>query len=124
MRAAPRLTLSTPDEIRLSLRWIAILYGQVRASLAATSGVHFADDVVKLVLAGADAVMVASTLYRRGLQTLPTLISGVQTWLEANDYTSLDQVRGCLSQRKCPDPAVFQRANYFRALSTFVDQTV
>jgi dihydroorotate dehydrogenase (fumarate) len=121
MSVVPRLVLSTPDDLRLCLRWIALLYGRLHASLAATSGVHIADDVFKLVLAGADVVMVASTLYRHGAGVLRTLIDGVQFCLESNDYHSLDQVKGILSQRNCPDPAGFERANYTKALSSFLN---
>ncbi len=121
LRPAPRLALSTPEEMRLSLRWIALLHGRLKASLAATSGVHFADDVVKMLLAGADAVMVASTLYRHGIEILPKLVEGVRYWLESNDFLRLEQVVGLLSQRKCPDPGVFERANYTRTLASFVN---
>ena len=119
VRVVPRLTLSSPDELRLPLRWIALLSGRLNASLAATSGVHFADDVIKLILAGADAVMVASTLYRNGLEALPTLINGLGCWLEQNEFSRLEEIRGKLSQRNCPDPSVFERANYTRALTSF-----
>ena len=122
MRVLPRLALSTPDEMRLPLRWIALLHGRLHASLAATSGVHFADDVVKLLLAGADAVMVASTLYRLGVDSLRTLVEGVTLWLEANDFQSLEQAKGLLSQRKCPDPAAFERANYTKALASILNE--
>lgn len=120
MRCQPRLVLSTPEEVRLPLRWIGLLHGKLDASLAASTGAHTSDDVIKLLLVGADVVMVASTLYRRGVEGLRTLVDGVQYWLDTNDYQSLDQVRGILSQRKCPDPAAYERANYTRALSTFV----
>ncbi len=120
MRCMPKLHLSTPDEVRLPLRWIGLLYGRLEASLAASSGAHFADDVMKLLLVGADVVMVASTLYRNGVEGLRTLVDGVQYWLDGNEFQSLDQARGTLSQRKCPDPAAYERANYTRALSSFV----
>lgn len=120
MRVLPRLLFSTPGELRLSMRWIALLHGRLQASLAATTGVHEADDVIKQLLAGADVVMVASTLYRHGLEMLRTLIDGVGHWLDSNDYQSLEQVKGILSQRKCPDPAAFERSNYTKALSSFL----
>ncbi|MEX2114828.1 MAG: dihydroorotate dehydrogenase-like protein [Pirellulales bacterium] len=120
MRCLPKLALSTPEEVRLPLRWIGLLHGRLDASLAASTGAHFADDVVKLLLVGADVVMVASTLYRNGVEGLRTLVGGVQYWLDSNDFQSLDQARGTLSQRKCPDPAAYERANYTRALSSFV----
>jgi dihydroorotate dehydrogenase (fumarate) len=120
MRVLPRLTLSTPDELRLSMRWIALLYGRLDASLAATGGAHFADDVFRLLLAGADVVMVASTLYRHGVEVLRSLIDGVLLLLESNDCRSIEQVRGSLSQWKCADPAAFERSNYTKALSSFL----
>ena len=80
---------------------------------------RFADDVVKLLLAGADAVMIASTLYQHGLTVLPTLIDGLRCWLESNDYQSVSQIKGCLSQRRCADPAALERANYARSIAAF-----
>lgn len=121
-RVIPRLTLSTPDEMRLPLRWTALLHGRLRASLAATSGVRFADDVIKLLLVGADVVMVASTLYQHGLEVLPTLIDGVRFWLDSNEYGSVEQIKGSLSQRRCPDPAAFERANYAQSLASFMNE--
>jgi dihydroorotate dehydrogenase (fumarate) len=120
LRVQPRLVLSSPDELRLTLRWIALLHGRLQASLAASTGAHFADDAIKLLLAGADVVMVASTLYRHGVDGLMTLVDGVRYWLESNDYQALHQVRGTLSQRRCPDPAAFERSNYTKALSSFL----
>jgi dihydroorotate dehydrogenase (fumarate) len=120
MRVAPRLALSTHDELRLALRWIGLLHGRIRCSLAASGGIHFADDVVKLLLAGADVVMVASTLYRHGVAVLQTLVEGLVYWLESNDFQSLEQMKGILSHHKCSDPGVFERANYTKALATFV----
>ena len=122
MEVRPRLTLSTPDEIRLPLAWIAILHGRLDASLAATSGAHFADDCIKLLLAGADVIMVASVLYRHGAEVLRTLVDGVRYWLETNEYQSLEQMKGALSQRRCADPAAFERANYTKAIASFLDQ--
>ena len=120
LRPAPRLVLSSPEELRLSMRWIALLHGRLKASLAATSGIHFADDVIKMLLAGADVVMITSTLYRHGIEILPKLVDGVRYWLEMNDYPRLEQIIGTLSQRKCADPGVFERANYTRTLASFV----
>jgi dihydroorotate dehydrogenase (fumarate) len=118
MRVLPSLVLSTPDELRLPLRWIALLHGRLQASLAASGGVHGAEDVIKLLLVGADAVMVTSTLYLHGADVLRTLVDGVRHWLETNEYRSLEQIQGSLSQEKCPDPAAFERANYTKALAS------
>jgi dihydroorotate dehydrogenase (fumarate) len=119
MSVVPRLALSTPEEMRESLRAVGLLHGRLRASLAATTGVHFADDVIRLVLAGADVVMVASTLYRHGVEILPMLVDGVRYWLEMREYASIGQIRGMLSQKSCPDPGAFARANYARAISSY-----
>jgi dihydroorotate dehydrogenase (fumarate) len=120
IRVLPCLALSTPEEMRQCLRWIALLYGRLPVSLAATTGAHFADDAIKLLLVGADVVMVASTLYRHGVDALVTLVDGIRYWLESNDYQSLPQVRGILSQKRCPDAAAFERSNYTQALSSFL----
>jgi len=122
MRVAPRLALSTPDELRLPLRWVGLLHGRLSCSLAASGGAHFPDDILKLLLAGADVVMVTSALYRHGVAVLKTLIDGVRYWLESNEYKSVEQIKGVLSQHASSDSSAFERANYTRALATFVSQ--
>ena len=119
LRVTPHLALSTPDELRLPLRWIAILRPQLSASLAGTSGVHTAEDVVKLILAGADAVMTASALLRHGPEHFRVLLDGLRTWLEDRSYDSLSSIKGVLSGRDGPDRSAFERANYVRAITTF-----
>lgn len=116
LSVAPNLVLSTSDEMRLGLRWMAILRGRVGLSLAATTGIHTADDVLKMVLAGADVTMMASALLRHGPGHIATVLEGVTAWLTENEYGSLDQARGSLSQQASPDPAAFERANYMRTL--------
>ncbi|MGE5407748.1 MAG: dihydroorotate dehydrogenase-like protein [Syntrophothermus sp.] len=111
--------LSTPDELRLPLRWIAILRGRVALDLAATGGAHTSEDVVKLVLAGADVVMLASSLLRNGPGHVTSVVGGLARWLAEHEYASVDQARGSLSQVACPDPAAFERAQYMRALTTY-----
>jgi dihydroorotate dehydrogenase (fumarate) len=113
------MQLSSRDELRLPLRWIAILHGRVPVSLAATSGVHEADDVIKVLLAGADVAMSASALIRTGPEHLTEMLTGVAQWLEEQEYASVAQMKGSLSQQACPDPAAFERAHYVRALTTF-----
>ncbi len=124
LEVAPRLVLSTPDELRLALRWIAILRGRVNASLAATGGAHSADDVLKLLLAGADCVQVASCLLRNGPEHVRTLLRGMETWMIDREYASVEQLKGSLSQRNCPDPAAFERANYMKTLMSFTGELV
>jgi dihydroorotate dehydrogenase (fumarate) len=122
LEVAPHLVLSTSDELRLALRWIAILRGRVPASLAATGGAHTPDDVLKLLLAGADCVMLASSLLKKGPAHLGTLVKGVERWLAERDYTSVEQMKGSLSQQSCPDPDAFERANYMKALKSYTSE--
>jgi dihydroorotate dehydrogenase (fumarate) len=122
LRVSPHLTLSHPEELLLPLRWVSILRGRISGSLAATGGVHFADGVVKMLLAGADAVMLASVLYRNGIDCLPTLLGEVEFWLEASEFESVEQMKGTLSQKRCPNPTVFERANYMKAVTSFAER--
>ena len=116
MTVRPELHLSSNDEMRLPLRWIAILRGRVPVSLAASSGVQTSDDVVKLLLAGADAVMLASALLRDGPGLLRKLTDGLGSWLEEREYASVEQLKGSMSQETCGEPRAFERAQYVRAL--------
>ena len=115
----PQLQLSTRDELLLPMRWIAILHGRVPISLAATSGVHEVEDVVKVLLAGADVAMTASALIRHGPERLSQLLAGLAAWLDEHEYESVEQLKGSMSQASCPDPAAFERASYMRALVSF-----
>jgi len=115
----PTLHLSTSEELRLPLRWIAILRGRVDASLAATTGVHTWEDAMKLILAGADATMMASALFKHGPEHVRTVVDGIRTWLDEHEYASVEQAKGSVSQAACPDPVAFERANYMRALVSF-----
>jgi dihydroorotate dehydrogenase (fumarate) len=119
LAVAPALHLSTPVELRLPMRWIAILHGRVGADLAATGGAHGVEDVVKLLLAGADVVELASALLARGPGHLRTLRAGLADWLAAREYASVEQLKGSLSQAASPDPAAFERAQYMRALVSY-----
>src|SRR5215471_1266758 len=119
MEVAPNLTLSTPADMRLPLHWIGILYGKIRASLAATSGIYQAHDVVKLILAGADVTMLCSALMRHGITHIQRIEMDLATWLGAHGYDSLGQLKGAMSQKNCPDPSAFERAQYVRGLSSY-----
>jgi dihydroorotate dehydrogenase (fumarate) len=119
LRVVPDVTLSMPGAIRLPLRWIAILYKRVDAYLAASSGVHDATDAVKLVLAGADVVMMTSALLKHGPAHVATVLAGVEQWFGDRGYASLIQARGSLSQLASPDPLAFERSNYMRALASY-----
>ena len=115
----PRLTLSRSEELRLPLRWIAILHGRIRASLAASSGIHEVADVVKVLLAGADVAMLASALLERGPERLRELTSGLRDWLDERDYASVAQLRGSVSQRAVADPTAYERGNYVKTLRSW-----
>jgi dihydroorotate dehydrogenase (fumarate) len=124
LEVAPHLVLSTSDELRLALRWIAILRGRVDASLAATGGAHTPEDVLKLLLAGADCVMLASSLLTRGPSHVGALVKGIEAWMSEREYTSVAQMKGSLSQQSCPDPDAFERANYMKTLTTYTSEFV
>jgi dihydroorotate dehydrogenase (fumarate) len=118
LEVAPRLELSTPTELRLPLRWIAILHRRFGVSLAASTGVHTVEDVVKVLLAGADVAMMTSALLRHGPDHLRRVEAGLCDWMDGHGYETVDQLRGRLSQRSVPDPAAFERANYIRTLAS------
>jgi dihydroorotate dehydrogenase (fumarate) len=122
LEVAPHLVLSTSDELRLALRWIAILKGRVDTCLAATGGAHTPEDVLKLLLAGADCVMLASSLLRHGPGHVGTLVRGIEAWMAEREYTSVEQMKGSLSQRSCPDPDAFERANYMKTLKSYTSE--
>ena len=118
LEVAPRLELSTSVELRLPLRWVAILHRRFGVSLAASTGVHTAEDVIKTLLAGADVAMMTSALLRHGPDHLRLLESGLRDWMDRHHYETVDQLRGLLSQRSIPDPAAFERANYIKTLAS------
>jgi len=119
LEVVPRLRLSDPSELLLRVRWLAILSGRVRASLAATGGVHAVEDVVKAVMAGAHAVQLVSSLLTHGPERLAVLRQGLATWMEEREYESIGQMRGSMSLARCPDPRAFERGNYMRILQTW-----
>lgn len=115
----PHVELSTSAEIRLPLRWIAILYGRIKCDLAATSGVHTAEDVIKTVMAGASAAMILSALYQHGLGHVKVVLKGIADWMQKMDYDSITQMRGAMSQKSVAEPAAYERANYMKTLHSF-----
>ncbi len=119
MEVAPNLELSEPNEIRLPLLWIAVLAGRIDASIAATTGVRTAEQVVKYLLAGADVVMTTSSLLRNGPRHMADLVRGLAQWMADKGYDDLDQLRGAMSQRQMADPAAFERANYIKVLRSY-----
>ena len=119
LEVVPNLVLSTPAELRLVLRWIAILHGRVGCSLAATTGVDGPEEATKLILVGADVVMMASALLRHGPERLRLTVDGLRSWLVEHEYESLAQAKGSLSQKSVADPATYERANYMRTLVSY-----
>ena len=119
LEVVPDLVLSSPHEMRLPLRWIAILYDNVKASLAATSGISTGGDAIKMIMAGADVVQVCSVLLKKGVGELSVMLKDMQAWMNEHEYESVEQMKGSMSQRACPDPAAFERANYMKALSSY-----
>jgi len=118
LEVTPNLQWSTSTETRLPLRWIAILYKQINASLAATSGVHQPADLIKFLLAGADVAMTTSALLRHGIGHITDLLAGLEAWMEKMGYASVEQMQGILSRRNAPEPTCFERANYIRVLQS------
>jgi dihydroorotate dehydrogenase (fumarate) len=119
MEVTPNLTLSVPTDMRLALHWIGILFGKIRANLAATSGIYQATDVIRMVMAGADVTMLCSALMRHGIQHIQRVEMEVAAWLQKHNYKSLGEIKGIMSQKNCPDPSAFERAQYVRGLSTY-----
>jgi dihydroorotate dehydrogenase (fumarate) len=115
----PQAHLSTSDELRLPLRWTAILYKRVEADLALTGGVHTGEDVIKACMAGANCTMIASELIAKGHGRIPEILGEMNQWMEEFEYDSINQMRGSMSQQSVPDPAAFERANYMKALQSF-----
>lgn len=116
----PNVVLSDPVELRLVLRWLAILYDGIDCQMAATSGIHTAEDAIKALLAGATVTNMASALLRHGPSRLTQVRDGMRRWLEENGYESVDQARGSLSYTSVPDPGVFERTSYMKTLTSYV----
>jgi len=112
----PNVLLSTPQSLRLPLTWIGILFGRIKAGLAATSGVHGAQDVIKLLMVGANVTMLCSALMRHGINHLRHIERELREWMEEHEYESVTQMRGSMSQIRCPDPGAFERSQYMRAV--------
>ncbi|MEK7728943.1 MAG: dihydroorotate dehydrogenase-like protein [candidate division KSB1 bacterium] len=115
----PNVILSTPQAQRLPMRWIAILHGRIKASLAATSGIHEAKDIVKMLMAGANVTMLCSVLLRHGIYHLRILEQELRRWMEEHEYISVQQMHGSMSQKNCPDPSAYERAQYMKAITSY-----
>jgi dihydroorotate dehydrogenase (fumarate) len=119
LQVIPNIELSTPHDLRLPLRWIAILYGRLKIDFALTGGVHSAQDAIKAIMAGANVAMMTSELLVHGVDRLATILADLQTWMEEHEYESISTMRGSMSQCAVAEPAAFERANYMRALNSF-----
>jgi dihydroorotate dehydrogenase (fumarate) len=119
LEVRPHVILSTPQAMRLPLRWVAILYGRIKANLAATSGIHNAEDVLKMLMAGANVTMLCSTLLHNGIGHLRVIEQNLREWMEAHEYISVKQMQGSMSQKHCADPTAFERAQYMKALQSY-----
>jgi len=119
LEVVPHLLLSTSAELRLPLRWIAILYGRIEADLALTTGIHNVEDVLKGLMAGASVTMMASELLRNGISRMGDVLIDLERWLIEYEYESVNELQGSLSQLNCSEPAAFERANYMKVLSSF-----
>jgi dihydroorotate dehydrogenase (fumarate) len=119
LEVVPNLELSTSGEIRLPLRWIALLSGRLETDFALTGGIHTARDVLKAVMVGANVAMMTSALLANGINHLARILANMHVWMEEHEYSSITQMRGSMSQRSVAEPAAFERANYLKALNSF-----
>jgi len=119
LEVVPNVILSTPMDMRLPLRWIAVLYGRINADLAATSGVYTEKDVLKMIMAGAKVTQMLSSLLKFGIGHIADVITQLIYWMEINEYESLDQMRGSMSYMNVDDPSQFERANYMKVLNSY-----
>lgn len=119
LEVVPRLVLSNSAELRLPLRWVAILYGQLMADLAITTGIHSSQDVLKALMAGAKVTMMASELLQNGIRRISVILDEIQSWMNTHEYESVAQMIGSMSQQHCAEPAAFERANYMKMLASY-----
>jgi len=119
LNVRPNVLFSMPQAMRLPLTWVGILYGRIKANLAATSGIHEANDVIKMLMVGANVTMLCSSLLRRGISHLSVVEKELRDWMEAHEYQSVRQMQGSMSQKNCADPSAFERAQYMKALQSY-----
>jgi dihydroorotate dehydrogenase (fumarate) len=120
LQPEPNILLSTPFDLRLPLRWIGILYSHIKADLAATSGIHGAEDAIKVLMAGANVAMMTSAILKHGISHFSKVEQEMVHWLQEHEYESVSQLRGSVSQKHCEDPSAFERAQYMRGLKTYM----
>ena len=119
LEVVPRLVLSNSAELRLPLRWVAILYGHLMADLAITTGIHTSQDVLKALMAGAKVTMMASELLQNGIRRISVILDEIRSWMNTHEYESVGQMIGSMSQQHCAEPAAFERANYMKMLASY-----
>ncbi|MGB9598146.1 MAG: dihydroorotate dehydrogenase-like protein, partial [Candidatus Poribacteria bacterium] len=119
MTVTPNLVLSTSDELRLRLRWVAILYGRIKADMAVTGGVHTVEDVIKSILAGANVTMMTSAIMKNGINHITKLKNELAEWMDKHEYKSITEIRGKLSQQSVKEPSAFERANYMKVIKSY-----
>ena len=118
LEVRPNVLLSTPQALRLPLRWVAILCGRINASLAGTSGIHDAKDVLRMLMAGANVTMMCSVLLKKGIEHIKTVLEDVEKWMEEHEYESVRQMQGSMSHAHVDDPSAFERVQYMKALQS------
>jgi dihydroorotate dehydrogenase (fumarate) len=119
LTVVPNVLLSTSYDLRLPLRWIGVLYGHIKASLAGTGGIHTGEDVIKMIMSGADVAMLCSVLLRQGPGHVKVVLQDMEDWMKEHEYTSMAQMRGSMSQKSCINPEAFERANYMKSLQSY-----
>jgi len=119
LEVVPNVLLSSPAEMRLPLRWVAILHDKIKADIAATTGIHNAEDVIKMLMAGANVTMMASALLKNGIPWIDKVLVDIQQWMEEHEYDSVEMMRGSMSHKSVANPGNFERANYIKALQSY-----
>ncbi len=115
----PNIFLSTPQAMRVPLRWVAILYRKIKADIAATSGIHTSEDVLKMLMVGANVTMMCSALLENGPKHITKVVNDLQQWMEEHEYSSVKQMIGSMSHKSVKEPAAFERANYMKVLNSY-----
>ncbi len=119
LEVVPDLSLSSSYDMRLPLRWIGVLYGHIKANLAATTGIHTSEDVLKMIMSGADVTMLCSALLKHGPNHVKVILKGMEEWMKEHEYVSVAQMKGSMSQKSCVNPEAFERANYMKTLQSY-----
>jgi dihydroorotate dehydrogenase (fumarate) len=120
LEVVPNVVLSTSESMRLPLRWVAILYGRIKASMAATTGIHTSNDVLKMIMAGADVTQLCAVLFQHGIGKISQILDDMKQWMEDHEYESVKQMKGSMSHKSVAEPAAFERANYMRVLKSYI----